>query len=537
MRRFATGLLLLVSTVALVLASTSLWLRQNVVDTQAFVTNVETVVDLPAVEARVTEQVTTTVMATSEVQTAIDDVVAALPERLQTYRSTVEGGVSSLVSAGVSRLLASDPFRPLTEAALTSAHDQLVAGEAVRFTLGQAKDRIPDSVREGIAGQVLDLVPDDVGVTLLTPAQNPEVYNAVDLLRSVWWWLGLVSLGTLAGALAVSRHRRGTLRAWAVTTAVLALLVLLALRIGRGLVVQGARPDNRDAVGAVYDVFAGDLRSWTLWLLVGAVLLGVLTVAWGRLGLAAGVRRGAASARVELQRRRERARAARAATAGEAADGTEPGAVVTAREPWTRRTVAWARAFADGLDLPGRTARWGAAVRDHLGPARWAGIALGAVVLLLWPSPTLSVLIWVGALVALWIGALEWLSGRAQTAAPAAPGPGVPAAEAVPAGVPAPRPGPEAGGVLVGAAATAAGTAAAGTAVAAGTAGGPEGAGPLPAPVPVPDAERLVPALPPEAISTLEDRLDLLLRLGAARDAGVLSEEEFLRVKNRLLAS
>ncbi|MGY1829398.1 hypothetical protein ACI8AA_03100 [Geodermatophilus sp. SYSU D01180] len=533
MRRFATGLLLLVSALALVLASTSLWVRQNVVDTQAFVSNVETVVDLPAVEARVTEQVTATVMANPEVQTAIDDVVVALPDRLQQYRSTVEGGVSSLVSAGVSRLLASDPFRPLTESALTSAHDQLVAGEPVQFTLGQAKERIPASVQDGLAGQVLDLVPDDVGVTLLTPAQSPEVYNAVDLLRSVWWWLGLVSLGTLAGALAVSRHRRGTVRAWAVTTAVFVLLVLLALRIGRGMVVQAARPDNRDAVGAVYDVFAGDLRTWTLWLLVAAVLLGVLTVVWGRLGLVAGVRRGAASARDELQRRRERARTARVATAEGAADAGTPAAVPTAGEPWTRRTAAWARAFADGLDLPGRTARWGAAVRDHLGPARWAGIVLGAVVLLLWPSPTLSVLIWVAALVALWIGALEWLSSRAPAAAPAAPGPGVPAADGVPAGVPAPRPGPETGGVLVGAAATTASGTAAGTAAA----GAPAAAGSPPAPAPVPDAERLVPALPAEAISTLEDRLDLLLRLGAARDAGVLSEEEFLRVKNRLLAS
>ncbi|MGY1792465.1 hypothetical protein ACI796_00625 [Geodermatophilus sp. SYSU D00525] len=531
MRRFATGLLLLVSALALVLASTSLWVRQNVVDTQAFVSNVETVVDLPAVEDRVTEQVTATVMTNPEVQTAIDDVVAALPDRLQQYRSTVEGGVSSLVSAGVSRLLASDPFRPLTQSALTSAHDQLVAGEPVQFTLGQAKERIPASVQDGLAGQVLDLVPDDVGVTLLTPADNPEVYNGVDLLRSVWWWLGLLSLGLLAGALAVSRHRRGTLRAWAVTTAVLTLLVLLALRIGRGLVVQAARPDNRDAVGAVYDVFAGDLRSWTLWLLAGAVVLGVLTVLWGRLGLVAGVRRGAASARDELQRRRERAHEARVAGAEGLADGAAPATAVAAREPWTRRTAAWARGFADGLDLPGRTARWGAAVRDHLGPARWAGITLGAVVLLLWPSPTLSVLIWVAALVALWIGALEWLSGRAPAAVPPAPPvPGVPAADGVATGVPAPRPGPEAGGVLVGAPA---GTAAAAAGAAAGTAG----TGSLPAPAPVPETERLVPALPAEAISTLEDRLDLLLRLGAARDAGVLSEEEFLRVKGRLLAS
>jgi hypothetical protein len=46
----------------------------------------------------------------------------------------------------------------------------------------------------------------------------------------------------------------------------------------------------------------------------------------------------------------------------------------------------------------------------------------------------------------------------------------------------------------------------------------------------------LVPAgLTPETLSTLTGRLDLLVRLGAARDAGVLSDEEFRQEKTRLL--
>ncbi|HST97034.1 MAG TPA: hypothetical protein VLJ85_05275, partial [Geodermatophilus sp.] len=178
MRRFVTGLLVLVSAVTLVLASTSLWTRRNVVNTQVFVTNVETMVDLPEVEARITERVTTTVMANPEVQQAIDDAITVLPPRLQAFRSPVEEGIGSLVSAGVRRLLTDDPFRPLTRAALTSAHDQLIAGEPVRFTLGQAKDRVPDSAKNGIAGQILDLLPDNVGVTILTPADAPQLYTA-----------------------------------------------------------------------------------------------------------------------------------------------------------------------------------------------------------------------------------------------------------------------------------------------------------------------------------------------------------------------
>ncbi len=199
MRRFVAGLLILVSAITLVLASTSLWLRRNVINTEVFVSNVDTMVDLPEVEARITDRVTTTVMSNQQVQDAVDDAVSVLPDRLQAFKPTVEDGIRSVISAGVQRLLTNDPFRPLTNAALTSAHDQLVAGQPVEFTLGQAKNRVPDSAKSGIAGQVLDLIPDDVGVTILTPADAPQVYTAIDLLKSAWWWLGIVALATLAG--------------------------------------------------------------------------------------------------------------------------------------------------------------------------------------------------------------------------------------------------------------------------------------------------------------------------------------------------
>jgi hypothetical protein len=330
----------------------------------------------------------------------------------------------------------------------------------------------------------------------------------------VWWWLGLLSLAALAGALGVSRRRRGTLRAWAVTTTVLTLVVLIALRVARALVVPQAKPENRDAVGAMFDVLAGSLRSWTLWLLGVVLLVLVLTLVWGRLGLVAGVRRGVASARTQLRARREQADVARTHAAGAPADGAagRQADVPAADEPWTRRTAAWLRAFGDGLDLPERTARLGGVVRARRGPARWTGVAIGALILLFWPAPTLSVLIWIGALVALYLGALEWLVDHAPALPPAAAADGTLRAELVgPRGagngspvtpapaVPAPR-------------------------------SGTNGA-PLATPV-----QPLVPAaLTDEAITTLGGRLDLLVRLGAARDAGVLTAEEFDREKDRLL--
>ena len=126
---------------------------------------------------------------------------------------------------------------------------------------------MPASLKDGLAGQVLDLLPDDVGVTILTTADSPQIYSAIDLLKSVWWWFGLIALATLAGALgdlpAPARHaarlggdhrgarrppaRHAADRPWALLPQV--------------------QPENRDAVGAIYDVLASSLRSWTLWLL------------------------------------------------------------------------------------------------------------------------------------------------------------------------------------------------------------------------------------------------------------------------------
>jgi hypothetical protein len=522
MRRFVAGLLIVISALTVVLASTSLWLRRNVINTDVFVSNVETMVDLPEVEARITERVTTTVMANPEVQDAVDEAVAVLPARLQQFRPTVENGIQSVIATGVQRILSNDRLRPLTTAALTSAHDQLVNGQTVEFTLGQAKNLIPESAKDGIAGQVLDLIPNDVGVTILTEADAPQVYSAIDLLKSAWWWLGLIALGTLAGALGVSRRRRGTLRAWAVTTTVVTLLVLMALRVARGLLLPQARPENRDAVGAIYDVLAGSLRSWTLWLLAAALLVLVLTLVWGRLGLVAGVRRGVARARTQVQVRRE----ARAAA-------SEPGAEVegaAAGESWTTRVAAWTRAFADGLDLPDRAARLGTVVRDHRDPARWAGIAVGAVVLLFWPGPTLSVLIWIVALVALYLGALAWLENRApepELATAASEGPpatGVPLAAASRSTVNGPLLAP-------------AGVAARGRSLPAGAA--PDGTAVEARPAAVPEPRTSAPLVPagltPETLSTLTGRLDRLVRLGAARDAGVLTDDEFREEKTRLL--
>ena len=268
MRRFVAGLLVAVSALCLVLSSTSLWARGYVVDDEVFVSGARAVLAEPAVQDWVGSRVTDTV-----VQPAVDETAALLPPMLGGLRPAVERGVRSMVGAGVHSLLTSDV---LSTTALASAHAQLVEGRPVRLTVGQAALAVSAQNPVGPAALLLDLLPDDIGVTVLTPQDAPLVYTAVELLKQLWLWTALLALAAFVGALVVSRRLMITLRAWAVTASGLGLLLLIALPAARAPVLAYVEPAGRDAAGAVYAVLTDGLRTWTLWLLAGTAVVAVV---------------------------------------------------------------------------------------------------------------------------------------------------------------------------------------------------------------------------------------------------------------------
>ena len=484
MRRFTVGLLIVVSAVCLVLSSTSLWTRRHVVNTDVFVAGGQAILADPAVQGAIDAKVVDTIMTNPEVQGAVNDVAALLPPRLQRFKPALEDEVRDLLSSGVHAVLTSDRFSLLTEAALRSVQTQLLAGQPVRFTLGQAKARIPQQDRTGLAGEVINLIPDDVGFTVLTPQQAPQLYTAIDLLKTLWLWVGLLGLAALIGALVISRRRRRTLRAWSVTTAVLGLLLVIAMRVAQGPVLIHVKPANAAAATAIYEGVTASLRAWTLWFVAIPVVVLVFTLVWGRLGIIPGIRRGYRAAVEQVRSRREAHELAQDA----AVDGIDP----RPAQSWTHRVAADTRTFIDGVGMSSWLDRLGGFVRRHLSSVRWVGVAAGALVLLLWPAPTLTVLIWVVALIALYLGLLEWLQSRAADPVSASG-----QAAAVPP--------------------------------ASGAANGVAAASRTPAPPPARPATR-------ENLSAMGSRLDLLMRLGEARTAGVLTDDEFAQEKTHLLA-
>src|SRR3954471_2941086 len=113
MRRFVVGLLLVVSAAALLLSSTSLWARQNVIDTGGFIGNAEAIIDQPQVRARLAAGTAERIVPHPRVKAAVDETMAGLPPVLQRFRQTVSSGIENLITTGAGQLLAAEPFRPL----------------------------------------------------------------------------------------------------------------------------------------------------------------------------------------------------------------------------------------------------------------------------------------------------------------------------------------------------------------------------------------------------------------------------------------
>ncbi len=270
MRRFVAGLLVAVSALCLVLSSTSLWARRYVMDTEVFVSEARVALAEPAARDWVGSWVTDKVA-----QRAVDETAALLPPELGGFRPAVEGGVRSMLGEGVDALLTSDAFSTV---ALASAHAQLVEGRPVRLTVGQAASAVSTQNPVGSAALLLDLLPDDIGVTVLTPQDAPHLYTAVELLKLLWLWTGLLAIAALAGALVVSRRPLATVRAWAVTASGLGLLLLIALPAARASVLSHVEPGGWYAAGAVYAVLSDGLSTWTLWLLAGTAVVVVASV-------------------------------------------------------------------------------------------------------------------------------------------------------------------------------------------------------------------------------------------------------------------
>jgi hypothetical protein len=385
--------LLVLATVVGMAAVVGMFARTELLDTGRYVETVAPLASDPVVQRAVADRLTDELVTRLELEQLLQQLVDALeaqgaPGVLDGLVGPVSNGITSFIRDQVLRVLASDQFTSVWDAANRVAHDELdavlttgqgrflsVEGDTLFLDLGG----IIAAVKQQLVDAGLTLVeriPDfSITVPLVASADIPKVQRWVRLLNAAAWILPLASLALLAGALAAAPERRRALLLGAAGLGLGMLALLAVLAVGRDYYLDHL-PDtvrSPEAAAAIYDTLLRFLVAWAKSL---TVLAAIVVVAGWLVG---------------------------------------PGRLATA----IRRATGWLLDRAAALISRAQPPLGGvpAAVRLHRQGIEVALVVVALAILVIWRHPGISGTLWLTAGLLLAIGLVELLSRMAPASA------------------------------------------------------------------------------------------------------------------------
>ena len=294
-RSTAVVLLLLIATLLALLSPPVVWARNELLNTNRYVTNLAPLASDPGVQAGVIKLVDQQINAHLDISDLLDSV---LPPKLDQLSGPIESGLQTFVNAVVTKFVQSSAFQTLWEGVNRLAHSQIVA---ILTGKGSAVQSV--SVRNGVLQLDLSAVVTQVKQQLvnagLTVAKNippigatielaqvkglEKARHAVRLLDSAANWLPWLALLFFAGAIAAAQRRRKRLITSAICVAAAMVVLRLGIAIGRSIYLHNL-PGlyfTQDTSGRVYDTVLRFLVDGIRIIFVVALLVILVAVLFG----------------------------------------------------------------------------------------------------------------------------------------------------------------------------------------------------------------------------------------------------------------
>lgn len=384
-RRSALAFLLVLGC-GLVAATLIAWfVRATVLNTDRYVETMAPIAQSENVQRAVADKLDAAITSRIDFDGLMRE---ALPDQADPLAPALAAALQQAIRSRLDTFVASDRFQTLWEEANRRAHSRVVAllttGESGRLRLeddtvyldlSAVVDRVRQALQERGLDRLAAAIPPTVDgrVTLLQSNAFVKARRGVDLLEGLAILLPLLALLCLAGHVAMSRPRRRGLLRVGLGLTVAALLLLVALGVGRSVYLDAIAQDvlPRQAAADIFDALIGLLRTGVRAVVLVAVIVALLGLVLGRTDTLAA--------------------RSRSALRGLAAS---PG--------------------------PGWVAR-------HRAVLQGAAVALGALVLVSWDPPTAGLVLIDGALV---VAAVALIAAVSRAGAAGAGGADVPAAGA-----------------------------------------------------------------------------------------------------------
>jgi hypothetical protein len=279
-------------------AVAGLWFDRIMLDTERYTATVSAVIDDPAVQQALVDEVSDQVVAAVDVDELLSDapVIGLIPgaaEGLADLLDPLLEAVEQAVRDGVGTVVASEGFAATWEAANRSAHAGLVAaltGRSAGVALSDTDvsidaDLVVDALRDGLVASDLEgvatLIPDvDAEIVVLSTEALPTIRATLRVLDVVGGWVWLVSVGLAAATVLVAPRRWPGLAMASGAVLVGALALTVVTGAARGSYVTGQTDVLTSAARAVVvDQVTTELVSATRLVLVLSATLTAAAVA------------------------------------------------------------------------------------------------------------------------------------------------------------------------------------------------------------------------------------------------------------------
>lgn len=293
-----TGAVVLLILAALLLGTSVVvrFARSEVLDTNRYVETVAPLASDPAVQAAVANRVTNEIMSRVDVPALLQRAAAATNlGDSQAITSLLVGpvtsAVTSFVHSTVLEFVRSPEFQRLWTTANRQAHTQISAlltgqgtkalktqGSQIVLELGpvvaEVKKRL---VADGLtlANQIPDV---KASFTVYDAKKLPEIQGYVKTLDRLAFWLPILALILLVGAIALAPNRRRAALIGFFMTGIVAVLLLVAISVGRHVYTNQLTGKGLDVPAglAIYDQVA----KYLVLALRALVVVCVVAVIW-----------------------------------------------------------------------------------------------------------------------------------------------------------------------------------------------------------------------------------------------------------------
>jgi hypothetical protein len=283
-RTTGVWVVLVLAGVLLLLSSFAVWINRVALNTGVFTDTSSSLLDNDRIRSAVANRAVDELFANVDVQAEVE---AQLPADYKGLSGAATAGLRQAAYQIVDRALEQPVFQDLFRVALDETHQTLVEvlegggdristeeGEVVldlRRIMIEAADRI------GIGDRVVDRIPADAGqIVILRSDELDTAQSVFQLLKTLAWFLPLLTLAAFALAIWLAGDRRRTIRGIGWVLVVVGLVGLAAGRLTRNYLVDALveREDDREAASDAWDILTELMRgSFRFMILVGLLFV------------------------------------------------------------------------------------------------------------------------------------------------------------------------------------------------------------------------------------------------------------------------